>query len=222
MEHFETGGKTVTVYPAANAEKPIIYLNTFEDSGAGVYNILCEKGIDLTLVTVTGLDWNGELSPWEAPPISRNAEPFAGGAYGYLKLLIEEIVPSAEDVLTKKPVWRGIAGYSLAGLFAVYSLYRTDIFTRASSVSGSLWFPGIKEFVFENKMKKRPDFLYFSLGDKEHKTRNVILRTVRDKTERMVKYYRENGISTCFELNRGDHFQNADTRTAAGIIKILT
>ena len=62
------------------------------------------------------------------------------------------------------PRWRGIAGYSLAGLFAVYALYRTDVFARAASVSGSLWFPGFREYVFSHTPLCRPDCVYFSLG----------------------------------------------------------
>lgn len=44
---------------------------------------------------------------------------------------------------TERRVFIGIAGYSLAGLFALYALYKTDVFTRVASMSGSLWFPGI-------------------------------------------------------------------------------
>lgn len=220
MKRFEIDGKNVTVYPSIEAEKPIIYLNIFEETGIEIYNILREKNLDFTLVTIGNLNWNGDMSPWEIPPISKNDTPCTGGADECLKLLTEQIVPNAENV-TKKISWRGIAGYSLAGLFAVYSLYRTDIFTRAASVSGSLWFPKFKEFIFENEMNKRPDFLYFSLGDKECKTRNPYLQTVQENTEEIEKFYRENGISTFFELNRGNHFQNANARTADGIAWML-
>ena len=34
-------------------------------------------------------------------------------------------------------------------------------------VSGSLWFPGMKEYIFSHEPKHRPDCIYFSLGDKE-------------------------------------------------------
>lgn len=220
MKCFEINGKNVTVYPSIEAEKPIIYLNIFEETGIEIYNILREKNLDFTLVTIGNLNWNGDMSPWEIPPISKNDTPCTGGADEYIKLLTEQIVPNAENV-TKKISWRGIAGYSLAGLFAVYSLYRTDIFTRAASVSGSLWYPKFKEFIFENEMKKHSDFLYFSLGDKECKTRNPYLQIVQENTEEIEKYYRENGINTCFVLNRGNHFQNANARTADGIVRML-
>ncbi len=221
MERFEIDGKNVTVYPSVKADRPIIYLNTFEDMGTEVYDILRARSLEFTLVAIVGLDWNSEMPPWDIPPISANSEPFTGGADEYIKLLTERIVPKAESFAEKISL-RGIAGYSLAGLFAVYSLYRTDIFSRAASVSGSLWFPRFKEFVFENEMKKLPDLLYFSVGDKEAKTRNKYMKTVRENTEAIEKFYHEKGINTCFELNRGDHFQNAAERTANGVERLLS
>lgn len=221
VERFEISGKTVTVYPSDNADDPVIYLNMFADIGDEIYNMLLARQFpDFTLVTISNLNWDHDMSPWEIPPISKNDTPCTGGADEYLNLLENEIIPRAENGL-KSVSWRGIAGYSLAGLFAVYSLYKTDIFARAASMSGSLWFPDFKEFVFENKLKRRPDYLYFSLGDKECKTRNSFLQTVEDKTREIEKFYRESDIDTCFELNPGNHFQNAAERTAVGITRIL-
>lgn len=77
----------------------------------------------------------------------QNGASYTSGADGYLRLLINQIIPKAESLLQGTPAWRGIAGYSLAGLFALYSIYQTDAFSRVASVSGSLWFPGIKEYV---------------------------------------------------------------------------
>lgn len=57
----------------------------------------------------------------------------------------------------------GITGYSLAGLFAVYAIYRTDVFS-GGCMSGSVWFPGFKEYIFSRELKRRPDCIYFSLG----------------------------------------------------------
>lgn len=153
----------------------------------------------------------------ELPAGYENSGAFTGGADDYLSLLIQRIVPAAEKKINGSPVWRGIAGYSLGGLFAVYSLYKTDLFSRAASVSGSLWFPGMKEFVFNNKLKAKPDFLYFSLGSKESKTKNQYLKTVEQATRDIEEFYRFCGIKTVFELNTGNHFQNSAQRTARSV-----
>lgn len=112
---------------------------------------------------------------------------------------------------------RYIAGYSLAGLFALYSLYKTDVFSGAASVSGSLWYEDFKNFVLENKMKAKPDRVYFSVGNKESKTLNAYMKTVENNTREIESFYRSQGIKTIFELNSGNHFQNIAGRVAAGI-----
>lgn len=74
------------------------------------------------------------------------------------------------------PLWRGIIGYSLAGLFALYAIYQTDTFSRVGSMFGSLWFPGMKEYILIHEPKCWPDCMYFSLGDKERKTHKPVLK----------------------------------------------
>ena len=99
----------------------------------------------------------------------------------------------------------------------MYALYRTDVFSRAASVSGSLWFPGFREYVFSHTPVRRPDRIYFSLGDRESKTRNPVLRTVQENTEALCEFYRGQGIRTAFQLNPGGHHDHPAQRTAAGI-----
>lgn len=120
------------------------------------------------------------------------------------------------------PAWRGIVGYSLAGLFALYAIYRTDIFSRVGSISRSLWFPGWKEYALTHEPKRPPDCVYFSLGDKESKTRNSILRSVQQDTEDICGFYRAMGVDTVFQLNPGNHYDRAAERTAAGITWLLS
>ena len=161
------------------------------------------------------------MSPWECVPVMAQDEGYAGGADSYLSLLLEEILPEGLKRLPESPSWTGIAGYSLAGLFALYALYRTDIFARAASMSGSLWFPGFGDFVRSHDMKRAPEKLYLSLGDKEAKTRNPYLKTVQENTEAAVQLYRDRGLDVTWELNPGNHFRDAELRSAKGILGIL-
>ena len=124
-------------------------------------------------------------------------------------------------MLQDSPRFIGIAGYSLAGLFALYAMYRCDAFDRAASMSGSLWFPDFREYALTHGMKKRPDKIYLSLGDKEAKARNALLKTVQDNTEQIVSHYRQLGLDVTWELNPGNHFRDAALRTAKGIRAIL-
>ena len=221
-ERFQAGGKEISLYLSDKRDCPLIVLNTFEGGGAPVLEEARKLGgSDFSLLSVGGLDWNRDMSPWECVPVMAQDEGYAGGADSYLSLLLEEILPEGLKRLPESPSWTGIAGYSLAGLFALYALYRTDTFARAASMSGSLWFPGFGDFVRSHDMKRAPEKLYLSLGDKEAKTRNPYLKTVQENTEAAVQLYRDRGLDVIWELNPGNHFRDAELRSAKGILGIL-
>ena len=223
MYVFSTKGKTISIFPSLEATAPIIYLNTVSGEGQKVFKEAQAAGCSpFTLVAISCLDWNRDMVPWDSPVAFKNGEPFAGGADDYLRLLVEEIIPRAEKELPGPPAWRGIAGYSLAGLFALYAGYQTDVFSRVGCISGSLWFPGFKEYIFSHEPKRRPDCIYFSLGDKEAKTRNPVLKTVQENTEEIRAFYQSKGIDTVFQLNPGNHFVQGIERTVAGIQWLLS
>ncbi len=222
MASFDIAGKHVDVFPSAAPGKPVVYLHTFGDQGADVYRILQGmKTPDFSLVAVSNLEWDHDMVPWDCPPISKDDTPCTGGADDYLKILTGSIMPEAEKSIQGEPAWRGISGYSLAGLFAVYCMYQTDKFSRIASMSGSLWYPDIKEYIFTHEPVAWPDHIYLSLGSKEAKTDNPFLRVVQDNTEEIKKFYAGKGIDTVFVLNPGSHYVDAGKRTAAGIDWIL-
>lgn len=218
MHTFTLSGKTVSVFSSSKPGAPVIYLNTFSGEGEQIWQAAQAAGFPpFTLVAVSDLDWNHDMAPWDSPPVFKNTPPCTGGANDYLQLFTTEIIPLAEKELPEIPKWRGIAGYSLAGLFAVYAIYQTDLFSRVGSMSGSLWFPGIKDYIFSHEPKHRPDCLYFSLGDRESKTRNPLLQSVQQNTKEIRAFYQSQGIDTVFQLNPGNHYNQATERTAAGI-----
>ena len=223
MHTLAISGKTLSIFPSLEATAPIIYLHTFSGEGQKVFETVQSAGCPpFTLVAISDLAWNHDMVPWDNPPIFKNAEPCTGGADDYLRFLTEEIIPTAEKEITGVPSWRGIAGYSLAGLFTLYAIYQTDLFSRVGSMSGSLWFPGIKEYIFSHEPKRRPDCIYFSLGDKESKTQNPVLRNVRQNTEEIQAFYQAKGIDTVFQLNPGNHYNHTVERTAAGLCWLLS
>ncbi len=100
-------------------------------------------------------------------------------------------------------------------------LQKTDVFDRAASMSGSLWFPDFKDYVLTHEMLRKPDKLYLSLGDKEAKARQPLLKTVQENTESIAEHYRTLGIDVTFEMNEGNHFKEPALRSAKGIAAIL-
>ncbi len=220
---FTMGGKTIDVFLSAAPNRPIVYLNTFSAEGGRVREALEGTGCpDLSLVAISNLKWDHDMAPWDIPPISKNDTPCTGGADDYLHLLTEKIMPQVENMVPGEPSWRGLAGYSLAGLFAVYAIYRTALFSRIASMSGSLWFPNFKEFALTHQLKRKPEHLYFSLGDKECKTRNAYLKIVQSNTEELAAFYKNRQIDTEFQLNPGNHFVEAVKRSALGIQWLLS
>lgn len=216
------GGKCVEIYPSADKNSPVIYLNTVSSESEAVLGEL--KRIDcpdFSLVVISNLEWNHDMAPWDIPPISHGDTPCTGGADTYMDLLVNEIIPQAEKSLNGVS-WRGIAGYSLAGLFAVYAMYRTDAFSHIASMSGSFWFPDFKEYAMSHEPLKYPEHLYFSLGDKEYKTRNPYLKAVQANIEELVDFYRKQQIDIAFRLNAGSHFTEPVRRSAMGIGWLLS
>ena len=223
MHTLSIDSKAVSIFQTGISGVPVIYLNTYSEEGQQVFEAAQAAGYPpFTLVAISDLDWNHDMAPWDNPAAFKKGTPFTGGADDYLRLLVDEIIPEAEKDLATPPAWRGIAGYSLAGLFALYAIYRTDVFSRVGCMSGSLWFPGFKEYIFSHEPKKPPDCIYFSLGDKEAKTRNPVLKTVQENTETIRAFYQSKGIDTVFRLNPGNHFVQGIKRTVAGIQWLLS
>ncbi len=220
---FEAGGARASLRPSEVPGRPLVVLNSYEDDGGGVAAALAELGApDCSLLTVYGLDWDRDMSPWPAPGVDRNGPPFPGDAEAYLRRLLEEILPEACARLPYAPGDICIAGYSLAGLFALWSLFRCQIFSRAACVSGSLWYPGAAEFFRDRVPVRLPDRLYLSLGDREAAVRHPLLRTVRERTEETAGRFRTLGVPVTLEWNPGNHFREPERRTAKGIQAMLT
>ena len=212
-------GRRVLLRRGLRDDSPLVVLNTFGDGGKRVLDTLLQMtDADFSLAAVSDIDWNREMSPW---PYDDGRNAFAGGADAFLEELTGEIIPQAERLMSVHPSRRFIAGYSLAGLFAIYSLYRTDLFFGAVSASGSLWYPGFAEFTKKNDPVRMPDRIYLSLGDRESKTRNPVMAAVGQRTEELCGLYASKGIGTVFESNPGNHFREPELRTAKGIAWIL-
>ena len=221
-EIFTAGGLTAALYRADEAGRALIVLNTLKDEVSAVVQAMEEIGTpDCSLLAVGVPDWNRDMTPWHCPPVFRGGEEYAGGADDYLRLLLDAVIPETLDRLGTAPRFTGIAGYSLAGLFALYALYRCNAFGRAASMSGSLWFPGFAEYAAEHGPVRLPDRVYLSLGDREAATRNPYLKTVADSTAAVADLFGKQGAEVIRETNPGNHFRDAALRSAKGIRALL-
>lgn len=218
---FTIEGETVTVRQAG-AGGPVVYLPVPEGDGRAEWEECRRLGCDcFTLAVINPLNWGDDMTPWECPPLFKNAEPCRGKAVEQLDLLLTEIKPRVERSLDRPATHSALAGYSLGGLFAVWAAFQTDAFDRIASVSGSLWYPRFVDYAAENALVSPLTCAYFSLGDREARTPNFYLKHVADATEAVVAAFEGKGVPTTFECNRGNHFKDEPLRTAKGIRWLL-
>ena len=136
------------------------------------------------------------------------------------KMLIPEIMRryKLEEDIKDIPVILG--GYSLAGLFALWSTYQeksTVKFAAAAGISPSVWFPGWLEYAKTKQIRTKQ--VYLSLGDREEKTRNAVMRQVGQNIREMDRWYRNNEKIECvLEWNEGNHFRDVDVRCGKGFL----
>lgn len=213
--------KEIYIYKNHDGAAPAVYLNVSTGNGSDVWEECRKLRVPpVTLVVISGLAWDEELSPWAAPPVFKS-DAFRGGADAYIRELVSEIVPYAEKESGSRPLWAALAGYSLAGLFAVYASCRTNLFKGFVSASGSFWYPNFAEYMEQHVPGEHLSYGYFSLGSKEHKVRNPIMATVLDRTVRVREILEKQGIRTVFETNPGNHFTEPALRVAKGIAWLL-
>ena len=216
------GSRNVKLFGEKRRGVPLIILNTVHGEGDEVWEALRPLTDEVfTLAAVGQLEWNDDMTPWPAPPAARWDSPYGGKAGRYLGYLTSSIIPAIEEEIGGTPSRMAIAGYSLGGLFALYSLYESTLFSSAVSASGSLWYPDAADYLLSHTPKKMPERIYLSLGAKEPKAGSALMREVGEKTEIIHKHFQELGIETILEMNPGGHFTDTAMRMAKGISWIL-
>lgn len=158
-------------------------------------------------------NWEQHFTPWAAPRLFKKGADFAGGAAQYHADLCQRI-PQIEQMCGIQAACRGILGYSLAGLFAVYNAITAPYFDLVASVSGSLWFDDWLNFIAENRPKTLPQAIYFSVGDTEAHSKNPRTAQVQSATEQTFAYWQTLACPATFEINAGGHFDDVPQRVA--------
>ena len=219
---MQFGHRRVCLYPLVKGTAPLVYSIDYHENGQLLLEACKQVGCEgFNLVTISGLHWNQELSPWPVETVVSRDDRFTGGAPELLPFLTSDIVPQVERLLDAPPSWRCLAGYSLAGLFALWSSFHTDLFTRILSASGSMWYPGWLEYAREHELAVPLQGAYLSVGEQESTSRNAVLQTVGERTQAIADLLTEQGYPTKFELNPGNHFKNPPLRVVKGIKWLL-
>ena len=176
---------------------------------------------NFSLVAFKIEDWNSELTPWEMP-LLRGKGNFGDGATRTLEFIKNELIPALSEYTNteNKEIKYILGGYSLAGLFSLWSGYQTDIFEGIAAVSPSVWYKKWIEYV--EAEKPLSEKIYLSLGDTEEKTKHQILSKIGDNIRKQHEILENSGnVKTVLEWNEGNHFKNPDIRTAKGFLWVM-
>lgn len=170
-----------------------------------------------TVVRVPIDRWGERLTPWPAAALYRGEQDYVGRADETRAWLTHEVIPAAEEDAGLAPGARGVAGYSLAGLFALHTFVHDARFDAVACLSGSLWYEGWLEHLDACAFDGKGRYAYLSLGSKERRAARPALKAVEDRTRATVERLRARGVETDFVLNPGGHLTHIGERTVAGL-----
>ena len=218
MECLMIDGKAV--YRAARGEGGALILQPVDDHDLSVLDAQLEAlalrtDEPFTLAAFKVDDWNDDLSPWPAPPAFGD-ESFGGHGPRTLAWVEGTLLPALDAPRYSEIL---VAGYSLAGLFALYAARASDAFAGAAGGSPSVWLPGWLDFAAAHPT--RAQRVYLSLGDREARTRNPMMRTVADNLQATHRILQDQGVPTMLEWNPGNHFREPEVRMAKGLAWLL-
>ena len=145
---MQIGNKPCRIYGEAHAEYLLLQM-TGEHEQQSMNNevdAIAQSGRNFLFAAIPVASWNDALSPWEAPAVW-GKQGFGGKAADTLRFLTEQVIPTLKrQYPLPENVKIILGGYSLAGLFALWSFTQTDLFYGVAAASPSVWFPGWMEF----------------------------------------------------------------------------
>ena len=208
------GNRPCRIYGEAHAEYLLLQMTGEHELQSMDHEVamIAQSGRHFLFAAIPVEIWNDALSPWEAPAVW-GKESFGGKAADTLRFLTEQVIPTLKQQYPlPKNVKIILGGYSLAGLFGLWASTQTKLFYGVAAASPSVWFPGWMEF--ERQRPIQAQRIYLSLGDKEERTKNIVMAVVGDNIRTLHSRLTERGADCTLEWNSGGHFKNADLRTA--------
>ena len=207
MKRLTVGG--LDCLCAVNPEaKRIVYILYPMDSLVDWIGEAVEK-YGVTIVQLTGMDWESVFSPWPVSGVPKDSADFKGESPQFLKFLQDTVIPRLEKELGITPgTQRDLIGVSMSGLFALWQWMVCDTFTSIISLSGSFWYSGFIEWIENIKIPSKTGKAFFLLGEKEPHASIPEFRSVGDNTLAIIDLLRKANIDCSFQWVRGDHFSD--------------
>ena len=204
--------KKISIVYADEDTDIVVYCNSVTDDWEKIIQCCNDLGCKpFHFVLISNINWDEDLSPWPSGNVVSNDDNFEGRAKEYLQWILDKVVPIAPQG------HKLMAGYSMAGLFALYVPYISNQFEAIASASGSVWYPKFYDYIVSHKPVVNPSSVYLSIGDKESLSKNVYLSKTVEITRDIYEHFSAQNIKTVFELNQGNHFKDYELRLAKAI-----
>ena len=183
-----------------------ILVQTLGNHERGIFDSTVEliaktTGVPFVLAAFQVFDWDLDLTPWHDEAINRKPE-VGTKTFDTLRYVTESLLPA-------------LGGYSLGGLFALWSSSQTDRFAAIAAASPSLWIRDWLDFAQAHPVKTAK--VYLSLGNQEEHVKNRAIARVGDSVRGEYELLKAQlGEENCtLAWNAGGHFQDGDKRQAA-------
>ena len=163
----------------------------------------------VTIVAITGMDWQNVFSPWPAPGVPKGEPDFEGESPEFLRLLQTKVIPQIETSLQMcSNVERNLVGVSMSELFALWQWMICDTFKSIASLSGSFWYEGFIDWMKTTHIPHKAGMGFFLLGDQESKSNVKAFTSVGVDTDAILSLLKAAGVKVKFESVPGNHFAN--------------
>ena len=219
---YDVNHKTCTIngrecFISDSIRPKYILIQTLGNHERGIFDRTAEliseaSGVPFVLAAFQVFDWDLDLTPWHDDAINR--KPEVGTMTGdTLQYVTESLLLALEADYGKLPVILG--GYSLGGLFALWSSMQTDRFSAVAAASPSLWIKDWMDYAQAHHVKASK--VYLSLGDQEEHVKNRFIKRVGDCVRGEYELLKAQlGSENCTLVwNSGGHFQDGDKRLAS-------
>ena len=180
---IETSGLTLHISPCPGSRRVAYILYPMEALGGWLAQAATKYRI--SMVSITGMDWDNDLSPWPAPGEPPGSPDFQGLAPEFLATLTQKVAPAA-----------------------LWQRFVSPFFPSVLSLSGSFWYPGFVEFVNRQAAPQPTGSVYMLLGRKERFSPIKAFRPVEDDTRLILARLQQLGVPCRLDMVPGNHYAN--------------
>ncbi len=202
MTHTYTHGQVVISVTKRDYTSLVVILLPFQLLPSEMESLASEYGCNVAVLS--GMQWDDDLTPWPAT-LQGSPRAFKGFSERFLENLTTTFLPKIERIIGHPSTQRTLIGNSLAGLFAVWQLTKTDVFDQVASISGSFWYPDFVKYMKEHSADIKASKAYLSLGEKEAESTGTIYGDVLADTREVQEVLQHTGMETVLQLTSGGH-----------------